>query len=131
MSEQAQSEALRAALEAIADRLDECARNPSISAADAYDSFYRALVADALAHPAAAGQWQPIETAPHESEVLVWFGPSVGVKSATYTDPHGDGVMSWCVTDEKFDPHPIRRFCAPYPTHWIPLPPAPTKGEPA
>lgn len=69
--------------------------------------------------------WQPIETAPNECEVLVWFGPIVGVKSALRTELLGPGIWSWCVDDEKFDPHPVRRYCAPFPTHWMPLPPSP------
>lgn len=73
-----------------------------------------------------AGPWMPIETAPKETEVLVWFGPVVGVKSATYTELFGDAVWFWCVTDGKFNPHPVRRYCAPYPTHWMPLPAPPS-----
>lgn len=73
-----------------------------------------------------AGPWMPIETAPKETEVLVWFGPVVGVKSATYTELFGDDVWFWCVTDGKFDPHPVRRYCDPYPTHWMPLPTPPS-----
>lgn len=69
--------------------------------------------------------WQPIETCPKETEVLVWFGPQVGVKSAEYTDLYGDDIWFWCVNDCKFDPHPVRRFCSPYPTHWMPLPEPP------
>ena len=81
-----------------------------------------AEAADALE----AGPWMPIETAPKETEVLVWFGPVVGVKSATYTELFGDAVWFWCVTDGKFDPHPVRRYCDPYPTHWMPLPTPPS-----
>lgn len=94
-------------------------------AADALRTFLARHLRPAPAAQQAPAGWLSIESVPHETEVLVWFGPSVGVKSATYTDPHGDGVMFWCVTDEKFDPHPVRRFCAPYPTHWMPLPAAP------
>ena len=72
-------------------------------------------------------EWQPIDTVPKETEVLVWFGPAVGVKSAEYTDKDGDGVWFWCVTDGKFGPHPVRRYCAPYPTHWMPLPDPPNQ----
>jgi hypothetical protein len=70
-------------------------------------------------------EWQPIETAPKEREILVWFGASVGVKSATYTNLHNDDIWFWCVTDGKFEPHPVRHYCAPFPTHWMPLPDAP------
>ena len=73
-------------------------------------------------------EWQPIDTVPKETEVLVWFGPAVGVKSAEYTDKDGDGVWFWCVTDGKFGPHPVRRYCAPYPTHWMPLPAPPVSA---
>jgi hypothetical protein len=75
-----------------------------------------------------AARWKPIETAPRDTEVLVWFGPQVGVKSATYTSPWTDEVLMWCVDDKKFDPHPVRQYCLPYPTHWRPLP-APPEGE--
>lgn len=83
---------------------------------------------DALA---AAGRlvpgWQPIETAPRDGEeVLVYFGPSVGVCSARWVSPDGcDEWKSWCVDDGKFDPHPVRGYREPYPTHWMPLPAAP------
>jgi hypothetical protein len=68
--------------------------------------------------------WQPIETAPKETEILVWFGPAVGVKSVSYTDS-GSGFSFWCVDDGKLGPFPVRRYCDPYPTHWMPLPEAP------
>lgn len=71
------------------------------------------------------GAWQPIETAPAETEVLVWFGPYAGVKSAAYTSPWGDDTKLWCVDDAKFDPHPVRGYSKPYPTHWMPLPAPP------
>jgi Protein of unknown function (DUF551) len=74
-------------------------------------------------------EWQSIKTVPTEEEVLVWFGHFVGVKSATLTDLYGNGVMFWCVDDNKFDPHPVRGYNEPFPTHWMPLPPPPKTGE--
>jgi hypothetical protein len=87
----------------------------------------RAFAADmrAAADALEAAGWRPIATAPQDTEVLVWFGPAAGVKSATYTDKDDDGILFWCVTDGKFAPHPVRRYCAPYPTHWMPLPTPP------
>lgn len=74
-------------------------------------------------------KWMTIDTAPKEKEVLVWFGPDVGVKSAIYTSPCDDNYFCWCVDDEKFDARPVRRYCAPYPTHWMPLPETPKESE--
>ena len=85
----------------------------------------RSTLESALREALMPAGWRPIAEAPKDEEVLVWFGPAVGVKSAVYTDPHGDDIWFWCVTDGKFDPHPVRRYCAPYPTHWMPLPAAP------
>lgn len=79
---------------------------------------------DNATHHKELGAWQPIETAPAETEVLVWFGPYVGVKSAAYTSPWANTKL-WCVDDAKFDPHPVRGYSKPYPTHWMPLPAPP------
>jgi hypothetical protein len=115
---------MRHLIDALRDATEAPTFDPeAVTAAEAAD-----VMADAR-------RWQPISTAPKETEVLVWFGPAVGVKSAVCTELHGAGIWSWCVTDGKFDPHPVRRYCAPYPTHWMPLPPPPaidadrTEGE--
>ncbi len=69
--------------------------------------------------------WQPIDTAPKDgTEVLVYFGGRVGVKSAAWTGS-SSGLTIWCVDDEKHGPFPVRGYSEPYPTHWMPLPAAP------
>lgn len=73
-------------------------------------------------------EWQPISTAPREQEVIVYFGPSVGVCSASLTSPHGDEWECWCVDDGKHGPFPVRGYNEPYPTHWMPLPEPPRDG---
>lgn len=83
-------------------------------------------------------EWKPIETAPRDgTEVLIYFGPRVGVKSASWTSPYADDRdgkwASWCVDDGKFGPHPVRGYSEPYPTCWHPLPAPPEDhktGEP-
>ena len=69
--------------------------------------------------------WQPIETAPHETPVLLYsppdhFGRStieVGLASAGRTWPApGGGTFS-------------NRTWHGYATHWMPLPPPPTEDD--
>lgn len=79
------------------------------------------------------GEWQPIETAPKHTEVLVWRNDS-GVFIAQLTTP--DNVMS-DEEIEEFFPDDFgdfeEWFCAAYgwqegsekPTHWMPIPDEP------
>lgn len=115
---------------ALAAELERPARKYTLTDAHLDEA---ATLLRALAARVEAMGWRPIETAPKETEILVWFGPNVGVKSALYTEAIGPGIWSWCVDDEKFGPHPVRRYCSPYPTHWQPLPtpPHPSEQEPA
>lgn len=84
----------------------------------------RALLAenDALRAELQARQWQPIETAPHETLVVLgWhdengvFKQEIGLASAGTRYPGGASDMWW---------HGRA-------THWMPLPPAPPQGETA
>jgi hypothetical protein len=67
----------------------------------------------------ANGGWQPIETAPKDGQRVMLHSP----ETHTYT-----GICaSWCIIDliwEEWDSH----FPC-YPTHWQPVPAAPTEGE--
>jgi hypothetical protein len=62
-------------------------------------------------------EWQPIETAPHDTRVLVWippwYGPSDGkiIVASKFT-------LGW-IDDEAI-------FLQSKPTHWQPLPAPPT-----
>lgn len=66
--------------------------------------------------------WQPIETAPSETNVLVWDGEDVSTAQASRSS-HG---LSWhgtiegqLVGDEHGSLYHVRA------THWMPLPEAP------
>jgi hypothetical protein len=76
--------------------------------------------------------WQPIETAPKDgSEILVAF-KSVGVKCVSWTDHEWDSSSEfalWCVTDNKFEPYPLRGYNSGDEIGWMPLPKPPIAGE--
>ena len=60
-------------------------------------------------------EWRPIETAPKDgTDVLVWCG---GAMFIAYME-----VGRWFF--DRTD-HSVK----PLPTHWMPLPPAPKKGD--
>jgi hypothetical protein len=84
--------------------------------------------ANMLAALLAEREWRPIAEAPDEIEILVYFGPRTGVKSAKNTDLYDDGVMHWCVHDEKHGPYAVRGYSEPFPTQWRPLPAPPEKA---
>ena len=74
-------------------------------------------------------EWQPIETAPKDgTEILAYFGPHTGVVQVSWNSPDYDGFKLWVVDDRKHGPYYLRGYSNPYPTHWMPLPPAP-EGE--
>ena len=66
--------------------------------------------------------WQPIETAPTNTPVLVWHpGFGMGGWNCMRCDHFGD----WHETS-----HDGRKLKQGYePTHWMPLPPPPTEKE--
>lgn len=73
-----------------------------------------------------APAWQPIETAPEDTNVLV---ATTGgwVDTAFWTDEDGEGrKWWWLVSANKFAEYPIHSNLVP--THWMPLPKHP--GEP-
>ena len=81
-----------------------------------------ALLATAPTPPVSEDRWQPIETAPKETTqmfVVVAFGAKVGATPYN-SDP-------WCVWHQRGEfvrwPHKFS------PTHWMPLPKAPTMQE--
>ena len=80
------------------------------------------LLATAPTPPVSEDRWQPIETAPKETTqmfVVVAFGAKVGATPYN-SDP-------WCVWHQRGEfvrwPHKFS------PTHWMPLPEAPTMQE--
>ena len=82
----------------------------------------RAALAAAPTPPVSEDRWQPIETAPKETTqmfVVVAFGAKVGATPYN-SDP-------WCVWHQRGEfvrwPHKFS------PTHWMPLPDAPTMQE--
>jgi hypothetical protein len=64
----------------------------------------------------ANGGWQPIETAPKDETRVLIFTPIEGISTASFA--YGD---QW---DDGINIPPL-----PTPTHWQPLPAAPTEGE--
>ncbi len=69
---------------------------------------------------AAASQWRPIETAPKDgAEILVFAAGSCYVVGWGAPD-----FEWWCVDDNKHGPYPLRGSA---PTHWMPLPAAPSE----
>jgi hypothetical protein len=67
-----------------------------------------------------ASGWQPIETCPEDTNVLV---ATVGgwVDTAFWTDEDGEGrKWWWLIAPTKYEPHPIHPALVP--THWMPLP---------
>jgi len=65
---------------------------------------------------------QPIDTAPKDGEILVYFR-SIGWKSVEWIGDDTGG--SWCVDDRKHGPFPVRGYPPFGATHWLPLPEAP------
>ena len=62
--------------------------------------------------------WQPIETAPKDGEVVMLYWPTMSITAYPATgfnhgDEYGWTLNSW------------RDYGEVYPTHWMPLPPAP------
>lgn len=87
----------------------------------------RTAISETAQAIAKANEWQDIASAPKDgTEILCWFGPRIGVKSASWTEC-ASGFEIWCVDDNKFDPYPVRGYNDPFPTHWLPLPPPPAK----
>lgn len=75
--------------------------------------------------------WQSIETAPRDGTEIIIFVPGVagGVQAARWCSPHSDHsdeFKAWCVDDGKHGPWPIRGW-RELPTHWQPLPEAPSE----
>ena len=63
-------------------------------------------------------RWQPIETAPENSEILVWDGKDIwliNTEYEMYPKQNGCGCCSSSVDDEA--------------THWVPLPKPPKEIE--
>ena len=69
----------------------------------------------------AAAGWQPIETAPKDSRVLVWAAGAVRIgrfdddEYSKKPRPMWSWVGPWCRADMRASP----------PSHWMPLPGAP------
>lgn len=80
----------------------------------------------------AAREWQPIETAPKDgSQFLVWTN-RIGFSVVTHDVenpmpvhivPSGHHLL---INEGKHGPYPLR---GDYPTHWMPLPAAPTPDQ--
>jgi hypothetical protein len=86
-----------------------------------------ALYADTR-QPQAEPGWQPIETAPKDTFVLVraqaWARPAIGALRLWYRP----SPPAWTWLDENGDELSPYEYEGP-PTHWMPLPPAPRDGE--
>ena len=67
------------------------------------------------------GGWQPIETAPKDGTWIMVYWPTMGIGQYPF-------VVFW---DEGWQParYSDRDYGEAFPTHWMPLPPAPKKEE--
>lgn len=98
-------------------------------------AYMRRVAADALSLLPVAGmapsdQWRPIETVPRDgTSVLVSFGTR-GVHQVAWVARNSEGICIWSVDDGKFGPYPLRGYLSDghptSPTHWKPLPAAPS-----
>lgn len=71
--------------------------------------------------------WQPIDTAPHETKILVWDGRAMYVAQLAPAEIDGfvcDLLRGWYVGPESFVGDPSGPQSDP-PTHWQALPPPP------
>jgi hypothetical protein len=70
-------------------------------------------------------EWQPIETAPKDgAAILIWPAQSsfTGDDTISYVVRWNDWKEAWIeASGEEYDTF--------YPTHWMPLPPPPKKGD--
>jgi hypothetical protein len=79
----------------------------------------------------AAGQWQPIETAPKDGTEIILFWPSLESYDGKSSEPRR-GVGKWCAPAGYFTEHWAldgRWTPGDDPTHWRPLPTPPSGGE--
>lgn len=75
--------------------------------------------------------WMPIATVPKDgSSILVSF-QSIGVYQVFWSEqPYGEGIGSWCVTDNKNEDRPLRGYPSEADaTLWMPVPVPDTKGS--
>ena len=92
-------------------------------------AVYRAMLAAAPASPLPGGGWQDISTAPKDGTVVDLFYPERGRLTDATWGPTGWGRHEWRGS------HTVRMVPSEKPTHWMPLPAAPTgdarngKGE--
>lgn len=104
-----------------------------------YVSAIRAVVENYIGDSARAaipaqpapGAWQPIETAPKDGTTVVVYFKGHGPMTVAWEDPWGDGpeAATWCVTDHKHGPYPVRGYRTGDDTHWRPLPEPPNGGS--
>ena len=66
-------------------------------------------------------QWQPIETAPKDGQIILVF-----CRHGQYVCAFDTEEGWWYVDDNKFGPFPLRGEA---PTHWMPLPDEPSHHE--
>ena len=67
------------------------------------------------------GTWQPIEIAPKDGTTILVWADGIRFPVVYWTD---HDIEWWHVTDGKHGPWPLRGAS---PTHWMPLPDAPTE----
>lgn len=75
-------------------------------------------------------EWKPLETAPHDRYVLVWREGWESPVWAAYGENYltGEKRICWFALDDWEDW--CRNGDGRFPTHWIELPPYPTKQPP-
>ena len=129
MSNEAPTDALRLVpRRATPQQLEAAAFNLSaeIGAAEAMklgphiERAYELLVAAAPTSPLPGGGWQDISTAPKDGTLVDLFYPERGRLTDAAWGPTGWGRHEWRGS------HTVRMVPSEKPTHWMPLPAAPT-----
>jgi hypothetical protein len=70
-------------------------------------------------------EWQPIETAPKDgTAILIW-----PANASFYGDEATSYVVRWHDWKEAWIEASGEEYAAFYPTHWMPLPAPPKKGD--
>jgi len=100
-------------------RMHREARTTYKSLESSVDDAIRSLRAMlAAAPPVPSGGWLPIETAPHTGIAVLLWQPWKSGRNPTVIGHYANG---WCWGDNE--------EMQPEPTHWQPLPPAPSGGR--
>lgn len=74
----------------------------------------------------ARNQWQPIETAPHDTEILVFMDEEI---YEARLDTYGGKIKGWTFPMADYHGCGCCSGSNDLPTHWMPLPQPPEQGQ--